>query len=85
MTPTEQKALEITEGFIMGALDAEGFDDINKCIQDAEALGTDAEHAYTDFKKEDAAGVIAGLKDLADGIKVIKAGMTDCSHLEADW
>jgi len=51
----------IVEGVLRGALHAEGFDDINKCITDAERVFTDAEHAFTDFKAGGTSNVIKGL------------------------
>jgi hypothetical protein len=69
----------------MGALDAEGFTDITHCIQDAELLFTDAEAAYEDFEAGGVENVIDGIKEIADMLKVVKAGMSDCSSLKADW
>jgi len=40
-----QKMVSITEGVLMGALNAEGFTDIEHCIQDVEAFVSDAEIA----------------------------------------
>jgi len=54
--------VEITEGFLLGALDAEGFTDIEKCIQDGEHIVKDAEAAYTDFKSKDPEEIVDGLK-----------------------
>lgn len=79
------KLVQIVEGVLQGALHAEGFDDINTCIQDAEHLFSDAEVAYNDFKAGVASNVINGIKELADMLKVVKSGMQDCSHLTADW
>ena len=76
---------EIVGGVLKGALDAEGFDDINKCIQDAEHVFSDAKTAVEDFEKKDVQDIIAGIKTVADLLKTIKAGMSDCSHLKADW
>lgn len=79
-------ALEkIVGGVLRGALHAEGFDDINHCIADAEHVFGDAEAAYVDFKKGGADNVIAGVKELADLLNTVKAGMQDCSNLKADW
>ena len=44
-----------------GALHAEGFDDINSCIADAETVFNDAEIAVQDFKAGGATNVIKGL------------------------
>lgn len=79
------KLEKIVGGILRGALDAEGFDDINHCIADAEHVFTDAEAAYQDFKAGGAAKVIAGMKELADLFKQVKAGMSDCSSVKADW
>ena len=79
------KLEKIVGGVLRGALHAEGFDDINHCIADAEAVFADAEGAYQDFKAGGAAKVIAGMKELADLFKQVKAGMSDCSSVKADW
>jgi hypothetical protein len=77
-------AVKFTEGFLLGALDAEGFTDIEKCIKDAELLYVDAKIAVADFEKKDLKDIISGFKDVAQMIGVIKAGMTDCGHLKED-
>jgi hypothetical protein len=41
--------VEIVKGFFKGAIEAEGFDDIETCIQDVEHVITDVETAYSDF------------------------------------
>ena len=79
------KLTAIVEGVLKGALHAEGFDDINTCIADAEHVFGDAENAYEDFKAGGADKVIAGMKELADLMKTVKSGMADCSNLKADW
>lgn len=79
------KLVAIVQGVLKGALNAEGFEDINSCIADAEHVFSDAEGAYADFKAGGAGKVIAGLEELADLLKTVKAGMSDCSSLTADW
>jgi hypothetical protein len=69
------KLEKIVGGVLKGALDAEGFDDINACIADAEHVFQDADAAYLDFKAGGASKVIAGMKELADLFKQVKAGM----------
>jgi len=81
---TQQMVL-IVEGILKGALDAEGFDDIEHCIQDAATVIKDAEIAVQDFEKKDVQDVIAGIKEVGVILQTIKAGMSDCSHLKADW
>ena len=80
-----QKMVQITEGVLMGALQAEGFTDIESCIKDVETFVQDAEVAVQDFEKKTASGVIDGLKEVAEMYKVIQAGMVDCSKSKEDW
>merc|ERR1719183_2522201 len=61
----EAEAIAISKGFLEGALEAEGFDDIEHCIKDAESVITDAEAAIKDFEQKSAKGVLAGLKEVA--------------------
>ena len=68
----------------MGALDAEGFTDISKCIQDVEHVVQDAQAAYHDFEQKDVEHIIEGVKEVADLLKTVKLGMSDCSSLRAD-
>ena len=75
----------IVEGILRGALDAEGFTDITHCIQDVEHVVQDAQAAYTDFSKKDVQDIINGVKEVADLLKTVKQGMSDCSSLKADW
>lgn len=84
-TADAQKYVQMVEGFLMGALDAEGFTDIEHCIQDGEGILNDAEDAITKFQKKDLSDIIAGVKDVADIIKLIQAAMKDCSGIKADW
>ena len=76
---------EIVTGVLKGAVNAEGFNDIAKCIDDLEHVLGDATTAVSDFKKGGASNVIAGLKEVADLLKTVKTGMTDCSATSADW
>ena len=76
---------EIVGGFLKGAIDAEGFTDIDSCIKDAETVFGDAKVAGADFKEGGAAGAISGLKEIADMMKVVQSGMKDCSSIKADW
>ena len=81
----KQQFILMTEGFLKGALDAEGFDDIEKCIQDVESAVTDLEIVYTDFKDGSTKKVVDGLEHIADFINRVKNGLSDCSHIKADW
>jgi len=72
-------------GMLKGAIDAEGFSDINSCIADAEVIFKDAEEAVKDFESKDVSKIIDGVKKVADILSEVQKGMSDCSHLKADW
>jgi hypothetical protein len=79
-----QMMVQIVEGFLKGAVQAEGLTDIEKCIQDAEGVVSDVETAVTDFKKKDLSDIVAGFKALADMVGKVKSAMSDCGHLSGD-
>lgn len=66
-----QEIVEIVTGILRGALDAEGFTDVEKCMGDASTVIKDAEAAVQDFAKKDAADVAAGLKEVAAVLKAV--------------
>jgi hypothetical protein len=41
--------VDIVKGFLKGAIEAEGFNDIETCIKDVDHVIIDAETAFTDF------------------------------------
>lgn len=45
--------VEIVKGFLKGAIEAEGFNDIEACMKDAGRVIKDAEAAFTDFESKD--------------------------------
>jgi hypothetical protein len=79
-----QMMVQIVEGFLKGAVQAEGLTDIEKCIQDVEGVVSDAETAIADFEKKDLSDIVAGFKALADLVGKVKSGMSDCGHLSDD-
>jgi hypothetical protein len=82
----DTKYVQIVEGMLKGALDAEGFDDIVKCLGEGEVIIKDAEKAYADFSGHPSIDdVIDGIEEIADILKQVKYGMKDCSHIKADW
>lgn len=86
LSAVDIKKLEgIVGGILKGALDAEGFSDINTCIADAEHIFADAEDAIKDFESKDTAKIIDGVKKIADILQTVQKGMSDCSQLKADW
>ena len=62
---TSNKYFLISRGLLRGALDAEGFNDIEKCFGDAKTIAIDTENAYFAFKKGGTSNIKAGLTDVA--------------------
>ena len=76
---------EIVTGVLKGAINAEGFNDIAKCMNDVTVVIGDASNAVADFKKGGASNVIEGLKQVADLLKNVKVSMADCTATKGDW
>ena len=57
-----QKMVEIVKGFLKGAIEAEGFNDIETCITDVEHVVSDAETAFSDFESKDVHKIVDGFK-----------------------
>ena len=55
-----------------------GYGDLPTCIADVKEVVSDAEEALADFKKGDPADIMAGIKEIADIITVLKKAETDC-------
>ena len=58
----------MTEGFLKGAIEAEGFTDIETCVKDVEEAVTDIEIVYKDFKSANVDSIVDALKHIADFI-----------------
>jgi hypothetical protein len=54
--------VEIVKGFLKGAIEAEGFNDIETCITDVEHVVSDAETAFSDFESKDVHKIVDGFK-----------------------
>ena len=78
-------AEQIVMGILEGAVKAEGLDNINNCIKDAETIYTDVKDGVVLLKKGDAADELNGLKDIAAGVFKIKDAVTDCEGVVADF
>ena len=76
---------EVVAGILMGAVKAEGLDNIQSCIADSKTIVSDVSEAIADFKKKDPADTLAGLKVLAGTVKEIKSAVLDCRGVEADF
>ncbi len=58
---SKDKMIAIVEGVLKGAIEAEGFTDIESCVKDIQDVTYDLEVAVADFETKD-------VKKVADGI-----------------
>lgn len=79
-----KEVAQITEGILIGAINAEGLDNIEHCLTDAEHIFGDIKSAVGDFEEKDASGTAKGLKQLGDAVITIGHMMKDCHGVEAD-
>jgi len=79
------KYVQIVEGFLDGAADAEGFNDIDKCIKDAEGITDIAEDMIKHFENHHLSDILSGVKDISTLITKISSSMEDCKDGKADW
>jgi hypothetical protein len=69
----------------MGAIKAEGLDNIENCINDTVTIIDNVEIAINDFKKNNASATLDGLKHLASAVTGMKDEISDCKGVTADW
>lgn len=79
------EAVDITRGILMGAIQAEGLDNIESCINDTVQIIDNVEVAIDDFKKNTASATLDGLEHLAHALIGIKDEIHDCEGVTADW
>ena len=76
--------IEGLKGFLEGAIQAEGLDNIETCIKDAEVLVTDAEKAYGDCTVHDLSHKVKCTKDIATLTGAAKHAISDCKNIKGD-
>jgi len=76
---------QIVEGILIGALKAEGLDNIENCIKDGETIYSDVKDGIALLEKGDAADELAGLKKIGAGVVEIKSAVSDCEGIVADF
>jgi len=69
----------------MGAIKAEGLDNIESCINDTVQIVDNVEIAVDDFKKNTASATLDGLEHLYHAITGMKDEIKDCKGVTADW
>jgi hypothetical protein len=69
----------------LGAIEAEGLDNIDHCITGASPIIADVKVAITDFEEKSAAGALAGLKELGKAVTLMKSEIQYCEGVKGDW
>jgi hypothetical protein len=75
---------QFVEGLLKGAVEEQHFDNIEKCLVDAEEIGADAEIAIKDFEKGTTQGVMDGLAEMAKVLMLVKKDISTCESISAD-
>ena len=76
--------VDVIEGFLEGAVAAEGLTDLDACIKDAENMIPTLQKTYSDCKAGSIDSMLDCVKDLAEVAKEAKHAVADCGHLEHD-
>jgi hypothetical protein len=69
----------------LGAVNAEGLENIQNCIKDGETIFGDVKTGIQLLQKGDAADELKGLETIGAGIFEIKAAIADCKGVVADF
>lgn len=85
ISPQLAEALAITKGVLLGAVKAEGLENIETCLTGPEIILNDVETAIKDFKANNAADTLDGLKHLAVAVAEMKDEVEACKGVSGDW
>jgi len=69
----------------LGAINAEGLENVVNCIKDGETIFTDVKTGIQLLQKGDAADELKGLETIGAGIFEIKDALKDCKGVVADF
>lgn len=85
ISPKLAEALAITKGVLLGAVKAEGLDNMETCLTGPEIILNDVQIAIKDFKGDNAADTLDGLKHLAVAVAEMKDEIAACEGVTGDW
>ena len=80
-----QIAVDISYGILLGAVQAEGLDNMDTCFSGPPEIISAAEVAIKDFKAGGVDNVVHGLKELAVLATMMKQEVAACKGVKADW
>jgi len=79
------QVVQIIDGVLKGALQAENQTDLLSCLGDTERVVEELNSAYHDFKKETASGIADGLMELGHAIQDVETAVSDCASIATEW
>ena len=82
---TGADVVKVFEGLLEGAVEAEGLENIQTCIQDLETGYHDAEQTYGDCTTKSPTARIKCISDIKTLLTDVQAIESDCSAVKADW
>lgn len=77
---TVEEVLNITAGILEGAFGEMKLDNLEKCIEDVDALGYDIYDAVEDFIKGDYESIRQGIAHIGDAVEQIADGLNSCKE-----
>jgi hypothetical protein len=77
-------ALDLVEGFMEGAIAAEGLDALISCVQDIETVIPTAEKTYSDCRDSGLSSKFDCVKDFASIAKDTVSTIKDCKNVGDD-
>lgn len=80
-----QIAFDISYGVLLGAVNAEGLENMSTCFSGPPDIINAAEVAIKDFKAGGVDNTIHGLKELAVLVTMMKQELAACKGVTADW
>ena len=80
-----QVAADIAYGLLLGAVKAEGLENMETCFSGPAQIIETAEQAIADFKAGGVDNVVHGLKELAVLTTQLKQEVAACKGVKADW
>lgn len=78
-------AARIFEGMLIGAVRAEGLDNMEACIVGADDIISSVTRAVQDFERKNARSILAGLREMGRVVREIPPTLKGCKNIRADW
>jgi len=80
-----QEAFDITYGILMGAVKAEGLENMSKCFSGPMPIIDAVKDAIEDFEKKSVDDTIHGLQEIGLAVNLLASEIQNCEGVVADW